>query len=254
MKKITFITGFLRYCGYRLFENTRNLFIFISSIPTYIKDFCKFQKNNNRQSNYLSYPILQDKTKNTLFETHYLYHPAWAARILSKTKPKKHIDISSTINFCSIISAFIPVEFYDYRPAKIKLSNLMTGSADLTKLNFKSNSIKSLSCMHTIEHIGLGRYGDKIDNNGDIKAINELKRVLAKDGDLLIVLPVGKSATCFNAHRIYSYEDVITYFNGLRLMEFSMIPDGHTQAIIYNCNPKVVSKQKFACGCFWFKK
>ena len=108
--------------------------------------------------------------------------------------------------------------------------------------------------MHTIEHIGLGRYGDQINPEGDIMAINELKRVLAKDGNLLIVLPIGEPQICFNAHRIYSYEMVIDYFKGLKLMEFSMIPDGFNQQIIYDCDPRLVKKQKFACGCFWFKK
>jgi hypothetical protein len=124
------------------------------------------------------YLCLNDKSNNTNFDTHYIYHPAWAARILKELNPEIHIDISSSLSFCSIVSAFLPIEFYDYRPASISLSNLKSNHADLTKLFFKDNSIHSLSCMHTVEHIGLGRYGDPIDYDGDLKAINELKRVL----------------------------------------------------------------------------
>jgi hypothetical protein len=36
--------------------------------------------------------------------------------------------------------------------------------------------------MHVVEHIGLGRYGDPIDPDGDLKAISELKRVVQKRG------------------------------------------------------------------------
>ena len=85
------------------------------------------------------------------------------------------------------------------------------GSADLTQLHFESESIESLSCLHTVEHIGLGRYGDPIDYDGDLKAIRELKRVVVKGGSILFVVPVGKPKIIFNAHRIYSYEQIINY-------------------------------------------
>src|SRR5690554_5750635 len=135
------------------------------------------------------YPCLHDKTSNTYFDRHYVYHPAWAARIVAKNRPEKHVDISSTLHFCSILSAFVPVDFYDYRPASLILSQLSSLSADLSSLPFEDDSILSLSCMHTVEHVGLGRYGDPLDYDGDIKAINELKRVLARGGHLLFVVP-----------------------------------------------------------------
>ena len=106
--------------------------------------------------------------------------------------------------------------------------------------------------MHTIEHIGLGRYGDEIDPQGDIKSINELKRVLKAGGDLLFVTPVGKPRIEFNAHRIYSYEQIVDYFSPLVIKEFSLIPDAG--GIINNADPALVKEQCYGCGCFWFKK
>ena len=81
--------------------------------------------------------------------------------------------------------------------------------------------------MHTIEHIGLGRYGDPIDYDGDLKAIKELKRVIKIGGSIIIVVPVGKPKIIFNAHRIYSYDQIISYFNGFKLKEFSLITDSN---------------------------
>ena len=200
-------------------------------------------------------PELDDKISNTPIEPHYTYHPAWAARILAQTKPVKHVDISSTLHFCTIVSAFVPVDFYDYRPANLRLDNLNSDHADLTKLFFGDNSIQSLSCMHTIEHIGLGRYGDTIDYDGDIKAIGELKRVLAPNGDLLIVTPTGKPKIEFNAHRIYSHDQIIEYFSPLKLMEFSLVPDQfENTGIVRNATKELADKQDWGCGCFWFKK
>ena len=62
--------------------------------------------------------------------------------------------------FRRIGSAFVPIEHYDYRPPDIRLDNLESGFADLLNLPFSDRSIASLSCMHVVEHVGLGRYGE----------------------------------------------------------------------------------------------
>lgn len=147
-------------------------------------------------------PQLSDRATVTPIDRHYTYHPAWAARVLAKTRPNKHVDISSIVNFSAVVSAFIPVDFYDFRPAPLELDGLYTGAADLTRLSFVSDSVELLSCMHVIEHVGLGRYGDPLDPDGDLKAIRELIRVLAPGGNLLVATPVGRPRVAFNAHRI----------------------------------------------------
>ncbi|MCK9344980.1 MAG: DUF268 domain-containing protein [Candidatus Pacebacteria bacterium] len=201
-------------------------------------------------------PQLLDRTTVTKIEPHYTYHPAWAARILAKTKPEYHVDFSSFLPFSTLISAFIPIKFYDYRPADIKLDNLETKSGDLLSMPFQDNSIMSLSCMHTVEHVGLGRYGDPVDPQGDLKAIQELKRVLAPGGSLLFVVPIGGDPKIiFNAHRQYSYAQIMKYFSDLHLEEFSLIPDNAREVgIIRNATKEESDKQNDACGCFWFIK
>lgn len=224
----------------------------------YEKAFEIFQKTNGQRFSVLSedkYPCLEDNTGTTNIDKHYVYHTAWAARKLREIQPAKHIDISSFIYFSTIISAFIPVEFYDYRPAFINLSNFKTGHVDITKLVFDDESIGSLSCMHVVEHIGLGRYGDQLDPDGDLKAILQLKRVLAKNGNLLFVVPVGKKPKImFNAHRIYTYEQIIHYFSDLVLIEFSLIPDVSNEGLIIHAKKTDCEEQQYGCGCFWFKK
>ncbi|MDP9047957.1 MAG: DUF268 domain-containing protein [Bacteroidota bacterium] len=198
---------------------------------------------------------LDDNTSTTPVEPHYTYHPAWAARVLAQTKPSRHIDISSITHFSNIVSAFIPTEFYDYWPAGIVLSNYSSGKADLTNLHFESGTIESLSCMHTVEHIGLGRYGDPVDVNGDKTAMKELARVLAVNGTLLFVVPIGNPRIEFNAHRVYDYHTIISNFNTLSLKEFSLIPDDFDRTgYITNPSIELIEKQHWGCGCFWFTK
>lgn len=226
----------------------------------YLKQYRAYKKINNRFDMKFKdiYPCLRDNTKFTTFSRHYIYHPAWAARIINKNNPRFHVDISSTLHFGSILSSFIPVKFYDYRPANLVLDNLESSRADLLDLQFENNSIQSLSCMHTVEHIGLGRYGDPFSNDGDLKAMGELSRVLAINGNLLFVVPIGsKSIIQFNAHRIYTKDQILQYFDdfGLTLVEFTLIPEKEEDGgLVNNPSRELLSRQKYACGCFWFVK
>jgi SAM-dependent methyltransferase len=200
-------------------------------------------------------PCRNDLLTETPLDPHYTYHPAWAARVLARTRPERHVDISSILCFGTIISAFMPVDFYDFRPAPVTLDNFSSSSIDLTRLTFPDNSIASLSSMHVIEHIGLGRYGDPLDADGDLKAIRELCRVLAPGGNLIVAVPVGRARIQYNAHRIYDDAEFRGYFTGLELMEFALIPDGSVPAgLIYNASCDLVNAQEYGCGCYWFRK
>jgi SAM-dependent methyltransferase len=199
------------------------------------------------------WPCLDDNTTNTGFDAHYVYHTAWAARILAKNKPNLHIDIGSSLYFVSNVSAFIPIEFYDYRQAKINLSNLDCKSGDIVSLPFPSDSVESISCMHVVEHIGLERYGDLFDPQGDLKAIHELKRVLKQRGSLLFVVPLGdKMRIQYNAHRIYTFEYIAKCFDTLKLENFAFITDNGQ--FLPDAVENNVKGQRYGCGCFWFKR
>ena len=237
----------------------KNIFIrFPKRIIRFFEFFGEYFRFKKRNDNRLEvpfseiYPCLKDKISTTPFDRHYIYHPAWAARILAKTRPEYHVDFSSILSFGTVLSAFIPVKFYDYRPAGITLSNYDSQFADLKALAFGNESLPSISCMHTIEHIGLGRYGDELDPRGDIKAINELKRVAKKGADILFVTPIGTPKIQFNGQRVYSREQIVDYFHGCELIEFTLIPDSGSPII--NPDPGEINRQNYACGCFWFKK
>jgi SAM-dependent methyltransferase len=106
--------------------------------------------------------------------------------------------------------------------------------------------------MHVIEHIGLGRYGDPLDPNGDLKGIAELKRVLKPGGNLIFVTPVGRPRIQFNAHRIYSYEQIAEYFLGFEIKQFALVDDAGN--FLNNPDPQYATQQKYGCGCWWFVK
>ena len=235
----------------------KKIYLYTSYIQ-YLKEFKIFRETHGKRFKVEKkdkYPCLMDKYGTTSFDKHYIYHTAWAARKLRSIIPEEHVDISSFTYFSTLVSAFIPVRFYDFRPVPIKLENLTCSAADITSLPFKDNSIFSLSCMHVVEHIGLGRYGDPLDVDGDLKAINELKRVVCREGYILFVVPIGGEARImFNAHRIYTYDQILGYFDGCELLEFSLIPDQSQEGIIINATKEQADRQVYGCGCFLFKK
>jgi len=227
----------------------------------FLRDWRKFQSLAKKTRPRLLaswrdlYPCLSDNTPTTDFDRHYVYHTAWAARVLARMRPEYHTDISSFLYFSTIVSAFLPVRFFDLRPAKIYLENLTTNTADLLHLPFTDESIPSLSCMHVVEHAGLGRYGDSLDPDADLKAISELKRVLSPGGTLLFVVPIGTPRILFNAHRVYSFEQISDYFSGLSLSEFSLIADDVRDGDgILDTHGKLKLEQHQGCGCFIFRK
>jgi SAM-dependent methyltransferase len=165
------------------------------------------------------------------------------------------VDVGSYLYFSTMLSAFVPIEFHDVRPADLSLPGLTTGAADLTRLPFPDGSVPSLSCMHVVEHVGLGRYGDPLDPEGDRKAVRELARVLAPGGTLLFVVPVGSPRIEFNAHRIYAWRQVLEAFPGLDLVDSALVPDRAEDGDLVQDPPEALAdRQRYGCGCFAFQK
>jgi hypothetical protein len=72
--------------------------------------------------------------------------------------------------------------------------------ADFCSSSEKYDAIVSYS---SIEHSGLGRYGDALNPNGDIETMEHIYNSLTEDGLCFVGFPVGKDYLVWNAHRIY---------------------------------------------------
>jgi hypothetical protein len=199
-----------------------------------------------------AYPQLHDRTGITRVDAHYFYTNGWAMRRILANRPAHHTDIGSQTMFVNLLSAVFPVTFVDYRPLEAHMDGLTNRSGDILNLPFTDGSVESLSCLHVAEHIGLGRYGDQLNPRGTYQAALELKRVLARDGNLYFALPVGKPVVCFNAHRIHAPETIIEYFSELELVEFSGLHDDGRFVVCAALDEFIESE--YACGMFWFRK
>lgn len=197
-------------------------------------------------------PCLGDWTTHTPFDPHYFYQGAWLARRVIATKVAKHVDIGSSVLTISVLSAEVETLFVDYRPLKVLLPGLTSIAGNILDLPFPDYSIDSLSCLHVIEHIGLGRYGDPIDPQGSVKAALELQRIVSSGGNLFLSLPIGRERVCFNAHRVHSPVSVLALFPDMTLIEFSFVDD----AGLYHEHQSVDAAigLEYGCGLFHFQK
>lgn len=245
------------YFGYRLIAPLFDPVKFFFGLTGYIRffrDWIQYKRGapNEKIAGMNLFPIVDEKVSLTPFDAHYYYQEIWAMKHIVQQNPKKHVDLASKYNFSGYLSIFLPVDFVDLRPIKAKLSGLTVVKANILRLPYKTNSISSLSSLHVIEHIGLGRYGDSIDPNGTKKAIKEMIRVVKPNGCIYLSLPIGRYRMCFNAHRIHTPEMILKEFKGCRLIEFSVIDDeGHFNE---NVDWRSYSTLHYGCGLFLFKK
>lgn len=89
----------------------------------------------------------------------------------------------------------------DFRKIVSEDKRISTLTVDeYNKLDYQWDASISVS---SLEHTGLGRYGDPLDPNGDLKAMKELKLKIKKEGLLFLAVPLGIDYVRFNALRIY---------------------------------------------------
>ncbi|MDD3465751.1 MAG: DUF268 domain-containing protein [Campylobacterales bacterium] len=200
------------------------------------------------------YPCLNDATSvSQTGKGHYFYQDIWALSKVAKSNVPKHIDIGSRIDgFAGQCSAICEVEFLDFRPVDLGLDNFKMKQGSILELPYEDNSVSSISCLHVIEHIGLGRYGDPIDSLGSQKAAKELARVLSKGGNLYVGVPIGKERVAFNAHRIFNPKTIKDFFSALELVEFCAVNDNGY--FVKSASFADFESTDYSCGLFHFKK
>ena len=111
-------------------------------------------------------------------DRHYFLQDLWAARVLHAMRITEHVDVGSRIDgFVAHVLLFARVTYVDIRPLPVGIPGLTYVPGSVLEMPFDDGSIPTISCLHVIEHIGLGRYGDPVCPSGYIKAAWELTRV-----------------------------------------------------------------------------
>jgi SAM-dependent methyltransferase len=198
------------------------------------------------------FPILDEKRSETPFDAQYYYQSLWAFGHISAAKPDLHVDIASPHTFSGFVATVTESHFVDIQPIPADYPNLKVIRGSILSLPYPDGSLGSVSSLHVIEHIGLGRYGDPIDPAGPEKAARELARVLRPGGTLYLSTTIGRPRLCFNAHRVFAPTDIPAMFPGLELTGFAAVTDERT--FIAHIKPSDLMTAHYACGMFRFTK
>jgi predicted SAM-dependent methyltransferase/nitrate reductase NapAB chaperone NapD len=192
-----------------------------------------YAKKNHRQSFDLhtqyDYPIVTDKYDFMGNADVEFWESLWFAKHIYESRPTQHFDIGSKLKgiLSYVLAMNIPLTVIDVRPFPVSIDGLKTIVDDATEMRqFEDESIESLSAISSLEHFGLGRYGDPIDPEACFKCFRNIQAKLKKGGRLYITVPVCKDRVCFNAHRVFAVSTVLNEFNQLQLKEFSYILNG----------------------------
>jgi len=89
--------------------------------------------------------------------------------------------------------------------------------------SYFENNTEQFDCVvsfSSIEHSGLGRYGDPLDPDGDVRTMRTIHKNLKTDGILIWGAPVGHDALVWNVHRVYGKVRLPMIFEGFAELEW----------------------------------
>lgn len=233
--------------------------IFFRGMPKYILDLIKFRREFN--GNFELLPCLHDwNEEGGDTKGEYFLQDLHVARLVFQNNPNKHLDIGSSIEgFVAHVASFRTIYVLDVRPISSTIPGIIFNTFDLSStIDEKENgTFDSISCLHALEHFGLGRYGDKIDVNGHIKGLTNMSKLLKNNGMLYLSVPIGKERVEFNANRVFDPKNIIEICKNLELVliKFTLIQDSNvtTYDNILDVNFDFLANQRYALGVFIFQ-
>ncbi|MBN1123869.1 MAG: DUF268 domain-containing protein [Sedimentisphaerales bacterium] len=162
---------------------------------------------------------------------HYFHQDLLVARRIYQNQPNLHVDVGSRVDgFVAHVASFRPIVILDIRPLSNEksISNLRFIQADLTApIEDKFvDYCDSLSCLHALEHFGLGRYGDSVNYDGYMLGLNNFWKILKQGGKFYVSVPIGPQRIEFNAHRVFSVSFLLECFSDkYHIDQFSFVDD-----------------------------
>ena len=159
---------------------------------------------------------------------HYFHQDLLVAQRIFQLKPIIHLDIGSRVDgFVAHVASYRRIEVLDLRPTIVKVENISFKTADIMKMDNKLlNYCDSLSCLHAIEHFGLGRYNDPIKFDGYLDGLDSMHKILKRGGKFFLSVPIGIQRVEFNAHRVFSVRYLLRLFKDKYTIDyFSFVDD-----------------------------
>lgn len=243
--------------------NFKKTFYALFYFPKFLRDYITFRKSYKGKMNFK--PCLHDIYEEAgTINSEYFIQDLLVAKKIFNSNPSRHLDVGSRIDgFVSNVASFRQIDVLDIRPLtssfldiNFKQADLMSKDDILKKYNIKPS--ESVSCLHTLEHFGLGRYGDQVDSGGHLTGMMNLSKLVCKKGTLYLSVPIGLDRVEFNANRVFSPRFIVRGFInlGLKIENITIInSNGTISNVLYDSKEfKNIENESYNLGIFEFTK
>lgn len=236
----------------------------LKGLSRYWSDFQKITTLNsltgNRWEIKPNYPCLTDfYDQSGTARGHYFYQDLIVAQKIFERNPLNHVDVGSRIDgFVAHVASFRRIEVLDIRQLTSAIPNIAFRTCDLLNLPTELHEYaESVSCLHVLEHVGLGRYGDPIDLAGHSKGLTNLAKMLKPGGTLYLSMPFGIERIEYNAHRVFDLHTIVSLIKPVcKVVEFAFVDDAgdlHAPADL-NATMRASTNYRFSLAVFELRK
>lgn len=234
----------------------------LRGLPRYVHDLLRFRANYSGRLELK--PCLFDwYEEGGTTKSEYFRQDLLVARMIFAASPKKHVDIGSRVDgFVAHVASFREIEVFDVRPISMRMPGIVFKQADLMCSDSLPNHgigyCDSLSCLHAIEHFGLGRYGDPIDPIGHERGIANMAHLLQPGGTFYLSTPIGLERVEFNANWVFDPRSIVRCAEaaGMTLQKLIVITsaNGPQEAAINAAALADLALSRYQLGLFIFTK
>ncbi len=236
----------------------------LKNLSWYFKDYKNLKSQLKEDKNFPFgkwYPMLNDKhAESGSASGAYFHQDLLVAQKVYINNPKKHIDIGSSVSgLVAHIASYREIEVFDIRPLSSNIDNIKFIKADFMAIDdHLHNYCDSLSCLHVIEHFGLGRYNDPINANGHLIGLENIYKIIKPGGKFYFSTPIGPQRIEFNAHRVFNLTYLIDILKDKYTIDsFSYVDDSgdlHPNIDILSKNATNNFGCTYGCGIFELTK
>ena len=231
----------------------------LRGLPRYVSDLYRFRSSYSGRLEL--FPCLRDwYEEGGSTRDEYFWQDLLVARMIFQANPDKHVDIGSSVNgFIAHVASFRDIEMFDVRPITTQIPGVKFIQADMMNPRKGFNGYcDSLSCLHALEHFGLGRYGDPIDPRGFEHGLSNMSLLLKENGIFYLSVPIGIARVEFNAHHVFDPRIIINLakVNSLQPVNLLVIRQGYKveELAIDDDQLQELASQRYALGIFTFAK
>jgi SAM-dependent methyltransferase len=242
-------------------SDPRKFFKSVYSLPRYFRDYFRFKKMYKGKVELM--PCLYDwYEEGGATTSEYFWQDLLVARMIAEAKPEKHVDVGSRVDgFITHVASFREIEVFDIRPITTQIPGITFKQADLMNLGDsygKNIYCDSLSCLHAIEHFGLGRYGDPLMVDGFENGFINMIKLLKPGGTFYLSTPIGRERVEFNANWVFDPLKIykLAEIHSMRLQNMINIKQTGERRSFQPTESDLValSNERYSLGIFHFIK